>query len=292
VPEQALDLTRKAATVLQERGFENPRLEAELLLAGVLRMRRLDLYLQHDRPVGGAELQQYREAVRRRLKHEPLQYILGTASFRRLELKVDGRVLIPRPETEVLVGAVLDWANARAWQGAVWGGLLDIGTGSAAIALSLALEGQFGRVVATDISPAALEVARENAAAAGLGGGVEFRCGPLFEPVSDDERFSVIVSNPPYVAEAERAGLAAEVRDHEPALALFGGATGLDVIADLIAVAPRYMETGALLAIEIGAGQGDAVLQLMRQAAGYSSERILPDLTGRPRIATAERSAE
>jgi release factor glutamine methyltransferase len=291
VLEQALDLTRKAAAVLQERGFENPRLEAELLLAGVLGMRRLDLYLQHDRPVGGAELQQYRDAVRRRLKHEPLQYVLGTASFRGLELKVDGRVLIPRPETELLVGTVLEWAAARAPMGADWGGVLDVGTGSAAIALSLAVEGRFDRIVATDVSRDALDVAMENAVAAGLEAVVEFRCGELFEPVTD-ERFSVIVSNPPYVAESEREDLAPEVREHEPALALFGGATGLDVIAELIAAAPGYMEAGALLAIEIGAGQGDAVLQMLRHAADYRNERILPDLTGRPRIATAERLAE
>jgi release factor glutamine methyltransferase len=291
VLEQALELTRKAAAVLQERGFDNPRLEAELLLAGVLRMRRLDLYLQHDRPVGGAELQQYRDAVRRRLRHEPLQYVLGTASFRRLELKVDGRVLIPRPETELLVGTVLEWAAARAQGRAGWGGVLDVGTGSAAIALSLAMEGQFDQIVATDISRDALDVAMENAVAAGLEAVVEFRCGALFEPVAG-ERFSVIVSNPPYVAESERDDLAPEVREHEPALALFGGATGLDVIAELIAMAPGYMEAGALLAIEIGTGQGDAVLQLLGQAADYRNERILPDLTGRPRIATAERLAE
>jgi release factor glutamine methyltransferase len=291
VLEQALDLTRKAAAVLQERGFDNPRLEAELLLAGVLGVRRLDLYLHHDRPVGGAELQRYRDAVRRRLKHEPLQYVLGTASFRGLELKVDGRVLIPRPETELLVGTVLEWAAARAPSGAGWGGVVDVGTGSAAIALSLALEGRFDQVVATDISRDALDVAVENAVAAGLEAVVEFRCGGLFEPVAG-ERFSVIVSNPPYVAESEREGLAPEVREHEPAVALFGGATGLDVIAELIATAPGYMEAGALLAIEIGAGQGDAVLQLLGRAAEYRNERILPDLTGRPRIATAERLEE
>jgi release factor glutamine methyltransferase len=291
VPELALELTRKAAAVFQERGFENPRLEAELLLAGVLGIRRLDLYLQHDRPLTDEELQRYRESVRRRLRHEPLQYVLGTAAFRGLELKVDARVLIPRPETEVLVGVVLAWAEQRERETRYPASAMDVGTGSGAIALSLAAEGRFERVVATDVSPGALEVARSNAAAAGLAERVEFRCGALFEPVGQ-ERFDVIVSNPPYVSETERESLAAEVREHEPALALYGGATGLEVIAELIAGAPPRLEPGGLIALEIGLGQADAVLALLRQAGTFVNARIVPDLTGRPRIAAAQRSQD
>jgi release factor glutamine methyltransferase len=294
VTELALDLTRKAATVFSERGFENARLEAELLLAGVLGMKRLELYLQHDRPVSRQELDGFRAAVRRRLRHEPLQYVLGTAAFRQLELEVDSRVLIPRPETEVLVGLVLEWTAARAGRrapGSGAGAVLDIGTGSGAIALSLAAEGGFDVVVATDVSGDALEVARSNARRLGLAERVEFRGGALFEPVAAGERFAAIVSNPPYVAETERDSLAAEVRDHEPALALYGGAGGLDVITDLIEQAAGYMEAGALLAVEIGAGQSEAVLRLLRSAGTYTAERVVGDLTGRERFALAERVA-
>jgi release factor glutamine methyltransferase len=291
VAERVLDLTRKAAAVFRERGFENARLESELLLAGVLGVRRLDLYLQHERPLSAEELQRYRDAVRRRLRHEPLQYVLGTAAFRTLELKVDRRVLIPRPETEVLVGAVLAWAAARHGQGLPAASVLDIGTGSGAIALSLAAEGAFARIVATDVSPDALQLARENAGRCGLADRVEFRCGPLFGAVEAGERFAVIVSNPPYVAEPDRAMLAPEVREHEPELALFAGADGLAVIEDLIAVAPVYMEAGGLLALEIGSGQADAVLELARRRGAWTAERIVQDLAGRPRFMLAERTA-
>ena len=286
-PGPLIELTRKAAGVFAERGFDNARLEAELLLAGVLGIKRLDLYLQHDRPVTEAELERFRAVVRRRLKHEPLQYVLGSAAFRRLELFVDRRVLIPRPETEVLVGAVLEWAKTRANIGAA----LDIGTGSGAIALSLAGEGAFTRVVATDVSADALAVAQQNAHRVGLGDRVEFRDGSLFEPLRSDERFSVIVSNPPYVAESERAQLAAEVVEHEPATALFAGEDGLVIIDALLRGAAAWLEPAGLLALEIGAAQGGAVLERARATGNYDNVRVQPDLSGRPRVMLAERSA-
>jgi release factor glutamine methyltransferase len=289
VSERILDLTRKAADVFRERGFENARLEAELLLAGVLGLKRLDLYLQHDRPLDATELERYREVVRRRLKREPLQYVLGTAAFRQLELRVDRRALIPRPETEVLVGAVLEWAAARAAAGAPVRTVADIGTGTGAIALSLAAEGEFERVVATDISADALQLARENAAACGLEGRVEFRCGSLLDPLAAD-RFDAIVSNPPYVGEAERGTLAAEVVAWEPALALFSGEDGLDALRLLIDGAAVYLKGGGLLALEVGAAQGEEVLELARRTGAYTGERIGHDLAGRPRFLLAERA--
>jgi release factor glutamine methyltransferase len=288
VAEPALELTRKAAAVLAERGFANARLEAELLLAGVLGIRRLDLYLQHERPVEGEELERYRAWVRRRLKHEPLQYIVGTAAFRKLELHVDPRVLIPRPETEVLVGEVLTWATARG----TWGAALDVGTGSGAIALSLAYEGSFARVVATDVTQDALDVARENAQRAGVSDVVEFRRGACFEPLLEGERFAAVVANPPYVADGERAQLAPEVREHEPATALFAGPDGLSVIAALITGAPRWLEPGGLLALEIGDGQAASVLERVRATGAYAHARVVADLTGRMRVLLAERAAQ
>ncbi|CAN5782400.1 peptide chain release factor N(5)-glutamine methyltransferase [soil metagenome] len=283
-----LELARKAAAVFEERGFENARLEAELLLAGILGMKRLDLYLQHDRPVAPDELDRFRAAVRRRLKHEPLQYVLGTAAFRGLELMVDARVLIPRPETEVLVGTVLEWATSR---GAVRRAL-DIGTGSGAIALSLAQEGPFERVLATDVSADALAVAAENTRRTELGDVVELRHGALFEPLLPGEMFSAIVSNPPYVAEQERPGLAPEVRDHEPAGALFAGDDGLAVIGAIVDGAGAWLEPGGLLALEIGAAQADAVLARIRAAGMYEKQRLVNDLAGRPRIVVAEHRSD
>lgn len=286
VDDGVLSLTRKAAAVFAERGFENPRLESELLLAGVLGLNRLDLYLQHDRPVGATELDRFREHVRRRLRHEPLQYILGSVGFRRLELHVDPRVLIPRPETEVLVGAVLDWAALQANRP---GAVLDVGTGSGAIALSLAAEGCFEVVVASDVSPAALEVARANALGNGLDGRVEFRAGSLLDVVRPDERFRVIVSNPPYVAEHERASLPPEVVEYEPGVALFGGVDGFGVIGELLRGAPSRIEPGGLLALEVGLGQAETVCETIDRSGAWRPARIVPDLTGRPRVVLAER---
>ncbi|NIY07188.1 MAG: HemK family protein methyltransferase, partial [Gemmatimonadetes bacterium] len=196
-----MEIARAAAAYMAERGIENARLEAELLLASVLGLSRLELYLQHDRPLTPGEKESFRALVRRRLKREPLQYVLGEVQFRALSLRVDPRVLIPRPETEVLVGEVLRWAASR---GAAEGlTAVDVGTGSGAIALSLAKEGPFRRVVATDVSTDALEVARQNAARAGLAERVEFRTGALWDALRPGERFDVVVSNPPYIPEAE-----------------------------------------------------------------------------------------
>lgn len=286
-----LTLTRVASDHMQERGIENARLEAEFLLASVLGVSRLDLYLQFDRPLTEAEVDRFRELVRRRLRREPLQYILGEAHFRELVLKVDRRVLIPRPETEVLVGAVLDWVRDRAGSGEMGPdgpSALDIGTGSGAIILSLAKEGPFERLVATDISADSLEVARENAERTGLASRVEFREGALWEPLAEGEKFDVVVSNPPYIAESERAELEPEVEAWEPAGALFAGENGLAVLDELIAGAPAHLDPGGLLALEIGADQWDSVRERIAAAGRYGEPRLVRDLAGRDRVVLAE----
>jgi release factor glutamine methyltransferase len=285
--ETALALARKASAVFQERGFENPRLEAELLLAATLGLRRLDLYLQHDRPVRNGELERFRNAVRRRLKREPLQYITGEAHFRQLTLMVDARVLIPRPETEVLVGAVIEWAAARHAAG-IRLSAADIGTGSGAIALSLAREGGFGRIVATDASGDALDVARANALRLQLEERVEFREGDLLDALAAGERFDAIVSNPPYVAESERGSLQPEVRDWEPSAALFARGEGLDVIRRLVDGAPARLLPGGVLALEVGLGQAEQVAGRMRGSDRYTDVRIVRDLAGRDRVVLGE----
>lgn len=282
--ETALALARKASAVFDERGFESPRLEAELLLAAALGVGRLDLYLAHDRPVDANELETFRQYVRRRLRREPIQYITGVAHFRRLALHVDGRVLIPRPETEVLAGVVIDWAGERA-------PLLsaaDIGTGSGAIALSLAQEARFGRVVATDASATALDVARDNAARLGLADRVELREGPLFDALPAGERFDAIVSNPPYVAESERASLPQEVRDWEPAPALYAARDGLALLLSIVEGAVSRLKPNGMLAVEVGLGQATKLAEHMRRTGGYRDVRIIEDLTGRERVVTGD----
>ena len=279
-------MLRWTTEYLTDKGFHNARLNAELLLAGVLGCKRLDLYLQFDRPLQIAELTEFKARLRRRARREPLQYIDGTAAFRDLRLRVDSRVLIPRPETEILAGEVLRWAEGRTGLRA-----LDVGTGSGAVAISLAAEGngRFDSVVATDVSPDALDLARTNAADAGVH--LDFRQGSVYQPIGT-ERFDVIVSNPPYIAETERADLDPEVRDWEPAAALFSGTDGLDVIRDLVARAPAHLNGGGLLALESGAGQTAAVSELVRAAGGFAEPRTVYDLAGRPRIVLAEYSGK
>jgi len=277
-----MELVGWTANYLKEKGFHNARLNAELLLAGSLGVKRLDLYLQYDRPLKAEELAAFKARLLRRAKREPLQYIEGHAAFRDLTLRVDPRVLIPRPETETLVQEVLDWAEGRDALSA-----LDVGTGSGAIALALATEGAFRRVVAVDVSADALEVARANGAAAAPDAPVEFRLGSLYDAVAG-ERFDVIASNPPYVGDEERGGLDAEVRDWEPAGALFAGTGGLDVIRPLVAQAPEHLAPGGLLAMEIGASQADAVCALVRATGAFAEPRVRRDLAGRDRIVLAE----
>ncbi len=275
-------MLRWTTEYLAGKGLEEPRLNAELLLAGALGVKRLDLYLQFDRPLTDAEIATFRPALLRRARREPLQYIAGHADFRQIRLRVDSRVLIPRPETELLVGEVLRWVAARGAESA-----LDVGTGSGAIALSLAMEGRFGRLVGTDVSEEALAVARENLESLRPPTPVELRAGSLFDPVAG-ERFDVIVSNPPYIGEVERAALDEEVREWEPAQALFAGPDGLVTIREIVRAAPEHLAPGGLLALEIGAGQAEAVCATIRDSGRFAAPAVRDDLAGRQRMVIAE----
>lgn len=282
-----LRLMKWSGEYLESKGVERGRLDAEHLLAHVLGVKRLQLYLQFDRPLAREELDHFRPLLRRRAEREPLQYILGHAAFRELELAVDRRVLIPRPETEVLVEEVLVWAR-----GAGEGGLtaLDIGTGSGAIALSLLVEGPFAKVVAVDVSHDALAVANANAEAVGVADRADFREGSLFAALEPGERFDVVVSNPPYVAEAEAADLEPEVGVWEPHAALFGGPDGLAVIRQLVGGAHDALRDGGLLALEVGAGQAGLVVAAVEGTGAYDDVRVRRDLAGRQRLVLATRS--
>jgi release factor glutamine methyltransferase len=275
---------------LSAAGVDAARLDAELLLAHVSGRSRAQLIADPRAGLSSAETRRYAELVRRRLRREPLAYILGTKGFRRIELAVDSRVLVPRPETELLVEVALERRPRRA---------LDVGTGSGAIALAVADELPEVEVVATDTSPGALAVARANAERLGLAGRVRFEAGT----VPEGERFDLVLANLPYVAERDWAGLEPEVTRWEPREALLAGEDGLDAYRALLApldegpaecLRPTFsdqaspLDGAAAIAVEIGAGQTVEVAELLREA-GFGEVEVREDLAGIERVVVGER---
>ena len=260
-----------AADALRAVGVEDPRLDAEVLLAEAAGMDRAALAADSGAEVPAAAARLFGEMVRRRLRREPVAYIVGRKGFRHLDLAVDRRVLIPRPETELLVEVALERCPAR---------VLDVGTGSGAIALALADELTTCEVTATDTSPRALEVARANAERLDLAGRVRFVAGTI----PPGEEFDLVLANLPYVAESDWPGLQREVTEWEPREALLAGSDGLDAYRSLLA-APL---PAPALALELGEGQDDAVVALL-EAAGFVSVRRLRDLAGIERVVLGER---
>lgn len=262
--------------------------DAAELLSRLLGVGRGDLLLRRREPLAAELWKQLDSWLTRRVAGQPVQYITGRAAFRSLDLGVGPAVLVPRPETEQLVEAVLDvlrdqlaaWPNPR---------VLDLGTGSGAIALSLAREWPTAVVTASDASEAALDAARRNADELGLAGRVEFRAGDWFEAVGGDERFEVVVSNPPYIGTLEAHELPADVLEHEPALALFSGETGLDALRTIIEEAPRHLVAGGLLALELAEARAREVYGWLEGAHDWSDVDLRHDLAGRPRILLARR---
>jgi len=262
------EVLRGATDYLAARGIPSPRLDAELLLARALGLERIELYTQHDRPLTTAERDAAREVVRRRGAREPLAYVLGDWDFRRLTLKTDRRALVPRPETEVLVDrclALLEGVEAPR--------VLDVGTGTGAIALAVKSERPDAIVVAADCSPEALELARENAALLDLD--VRFVETDLVQGI--DGPFALVASNPPYVLAAELDGLEAEVRDWEPRLALVDEGQTERLVADARAILDGF------LVLEVHEERARAVADELG-ATGYGNVCITPDLTLRERI--------
>lgn len=262
----------------EKKDVDAPRLTAELLLGHVLGCSRVRLYVDLDRPLSAEELATYRGLINRRVQGEPTQYLVGEKHFYNRTFVVDERVLIPRPETELLVDEVLQHLPLKTPSR-----VLDLCTGSGCIALSIAAERPYASVWAVDISKDALEVARLNAERLGVGPRVTLRVGDLFRGLPEDARFDVIVSNPPYVATGELAGLQREVQ-REPKLALDGGDDGLDLVRRLVAEAPGWLRPGGHLAMEIGENQGPATLALLR-SAGFEDARIVRDLERHDRFA-------
>lgn len=268
-------------------GVPSPAREARLLWGAVTGTSGGEAWLHREAGAPPGATARFHRAVARRVRGEPPAYAAGAAAFRRLELRVDSRVLIPRPETEGLVQVALDWATAEGRTGAV----ADVGTGSGCIALSLAVEGAFQRVVATDISRGALRVASANlerVRAAGMAmATVELRLGAFFAPL-DGERFDAVVVNPPYLTAAEFEALDPSVRRYEPRAALVSGRTGLEHLATLVREARRHLTAGGLLAVEIDARRAGESLTLTR-AQGWGRVGVQQDLFGRPRFLLAIR---
>ncbi len=263
---------------------DSPRLDAELLLAHVLGFDRVKLYTHFDRPMSSDELARYRALIKRRVSGEPVAYLLGQKGFWSLDLKVDERALIPRPETEVIVEEALELVGEDDEATAV-----DVGTGTGAIALALAKERPKLKVVATDVSEDALELARQNAADLELDERVTFVNGDLLAGVDPSVLpCELVVSNPPYVAEDERDEVMIDVKDFEPEGALFAGADGLDVIRRLIPAAFEALESGGHFLCEHGYRQGDAMRELLEEA-GFTDVHIRKDYAGHDRVARARK---
>lgn len=276
-----LEIIKRTTEFLAGKGIDSPRLNAELLIGHALERKRMQLYLEFERPLTEPELEKIRPLVRRRAQREPLQYIVGETEFSGLRLKVDRRALIPRPETELLVEHIValrrESPPAR---------ILDLGTGSGAIALALARAFPEARILATDRSDEALALARENAGATGLAERVSFQSSDWFAGVDGATRFDVVVSNPPYLSAEETNQTTPEVRGFEPLAALTAADAGMADLRTIIAGAPAFLAQGGLLALETGIAQ-HAELLGAAQAAGFSQALSKPDLTGRDRYVLA-----
>lgn len=282
-----LDLINRSADYLKSKGSETSRLDAELLLAETLKISRVDLYVRFEQPLNGDEVDRYRELIRRRGQGEPVAYILGRAAFRNLLFRVDGHVLVPRPETEHVVEAVLVLLAEREWTRPPV--VLDVGTGSGAIAVALAHEYPDATYMATDASAEAIQLARENAAAAGVEERVEFIQSDMFAGLDPLNTFDVIVSNPPYIADDEWQQLPPDVREFEPEAALRGGADGLDYYRLLAAEAPQFLKPRGCLVLEIGHTQGPAVGALLQATGRFAEIDIEQDYGSRDRVVIAAR---
>ncbi|MGD9764571.1 MAG: peptide chain release factor N(5)-glutamine methyltransferase [Candidatus Binatia bacterium] len=295
----AAALLARAAARLAAAGIDSARLDAEVLLAHALAVGRTALYARLRDPVPEAAAASFAALLERRVRREPVAYLTGTREFWSLSFAVSPAVLIPRPETELLVelatrgarapaaaaGAPPPGAPAPDTAGRAVGTILDLGTGSGCIAVAIAHELAHARVVAVESSADALELARRNAAAHGVAHRIAFRAGDLFAAVSPGELFDCIVSNPPYLAPGDAAS---PELAFEPRVALDGGADGLAVVRRIIAAAPQHLRAGGRLLIELGAGQ-DAPARALALAAGLRRARVETDLAGIPRVLVAER---
>ncbi len=278
------DILNEAARNFAMAGIPSPRLDAEILLSFCLGCERLDFFKNPSSPIAEKTLASFQKLADRRLAWEPVAYITSRKEFWSFMLEVNNSVLIPRPDTEVLVEEALKICNQLDFAEIK---ILDIGTGSGAIALALASEIPLARLTATDISAAALTLADKNAHNLDLDAQIEFRQGDLFEPV--DDFFDIIVSNPPYIAADEYEKLPVGVKNYEPAEALRAGADGLDYYRKIIAQAPGHLKKNGWLLLEIGATQGACIGNIFEASGQYRDISIRNDYAGLPRVIKARR---
>jgi release factor glutamine methyltransferase len=285
-----LDVLQWATDTLKDHHIENPRLNAELLLAHSLNLSREGLYVRLRRELKEGEKGALERLIQRRISGEPLQNILGQQEFWSINFKVDPRVLIPRPETELLVEQSLRILSEKTFGQNP--SVLEIGTGSGAIAIALAKEATRIFLVATDISRDALVLAKENAKSAGVRDRIQFVSGDLLSPFQISKRkgvFDLILSNPPYIVRSEIGSLAKEVRDYEPVIALDGGKDGLEFYRRLACQAPSSLREGGWLLVEVGQGQARRVAEQIQESGTFLKPQILPDLAGIERVVKAQK---
>ena len=279
---KVVDLISTAAEHLAGKGYENPRLEVELLLGHVLGMKRLDLYLHYDRPVTGEELETFRALYRRRLAREPIQYIIGSTGFRDIEVITDRRALVPRPETELLVGEAVKYLTGR-FEPLV----ADIGAGTGVIAVSVLCELPGSRAVAVDISEEALMLARINAQRAGVEDRIELVVADMLDGLAGRGPFDAVLSNPPYISTDDIAELEPEIRDYEPSVALDGGSEGVHYLTLLAAEAHRHLKPDGILLMECGRDQAESVAAACEKTGRYRDVVVIKDLAGNDRMVKA-----
>jgi release factor glutamine methyltransferase len=267
---------------LQKHGSDAARLEAEILLAHARKCKRIELYTHYDDVLTDAVRGQMRELVQRRAKREPVAYLVGHREFFSLDFCVTPDVLIPRPDTETLVLEAIAVAKPLPSPR-----ILDLCTGSGCVAVALAKQLPAATLTAVDISPAALAIAGQNAVRHGVAGRITFVEGNLFQPLPADQRFDLIVSNPPYVSRAELAQLDDDVGKYEPRLALDGGEDGLDLIRPLVAEAMRWLVPGGWLFVELSVERAPETCAAAEQSGQYQSVEIIKDLAGKPRVLRA-----
>ena len=283
-----LEVIQRSTDYLAQRGIESPRLQTELILAQVLALARLKLYLEFERKLSESELSRAREMVRRRGQHEPLQHILGSTSFCGLEIAVDKRVLIPRPETEVLAEHAWTLLQRVAPPGRT-ARVVDLCAGTGCIAIAIAAHHPTAIVHACDLSAPALDLARQNAARHRFEDRITFFEGDLFAALPAGHRYDMVVSNPPYIPSAEISSLQPEVRDYDPRSALDGGKDGLDIIRRIALEARAIVAAGGHLLLEFGDGQAAGV-QAVFSTPSWTESRIEKDFSGRERILIARRA--
>ena len=274
---------------LTGKGIDSPRLSAELLLSHVVGLKRIELYTQFDKPVAKQQLDMLHDLVKRAGQNEPIAYLVGRTEFYSLELNITTDCMIPRPETELLVARAIEFLRTRR-TGTQF--VCDLCTGSGCIAVAIAGNYPNARIIATDICDAALAIAAGNVEKYQLGDRITLLCGDLFDPIIsglDVNEFDLIVSNPPYVSDAEYEKLDKNVKDYEPKIALFAGVDGLDIYRRIIEKAEQFLKPGAALMLEIGYAQGRAVKELLEQTGVFAEIKIEKDFHNNDRIVSARK---